>query len=148
MEALKMKRKIYLFFTLLLTLVTVVYMLVACDKEGSAKAEILSKTDTMVVIKVNETEGFATLLDAMNYLQDEGKLTFEFSGGMVVSVEGKTNASDWSACWMLYTSDKEMSNTEWGVVEYDEKSYASAILGAESLTVAVGEYYILSYVSF
>ena len=148
MEALKMKRKIYLFFTLLLTLVTAVCMFVACDKEGSAKAEILSKTDTMVVIKVNETEGFATLLDAMNYLQDEGKLTFEFSGGMIVSVEGKTNASDWSACWMLYTSDKEMSNTEWGVVEYDGKSYASAILGAESLTVAVGEYYILSYVSF
>ena len=148
MEALKMKRKIYLFFTLLLTVATAVCMLVACDKQGSAKAEILSKTDTMVVIKVNETEGFATLLDAMNYLQDEGKLTFEFSGGMVVSVEGKTNASDWSACWMLYTSDKEMSNTEWGVVEYDGKSYASAILGAESLTVAVGEYYILSYVSF
>ena len=148
MEALKMKRKIYLFFTLLLTLVTAVCMLVACDKQGSAKAEILSKTDTMVVIKVNETEGFATLLAAMNYLQDEGKLTFEFSGGMIVSVEGKTNASDWSACWMLYTSDKEMSNTEWGVVEYDGKSYASAILGAESLTVAVGEYYILSYVSF
>ena len=148
MEALKMKRKIYLFFTLLLTLVTAVCMLVACDKQGSAKAEILSKTDTMVVIKVNETEGFATLLAAMNYLQDEGKLTFEFSGGMIVSVEGKTNASDWSACWMLYTSDKEMSNMEWGVVEYDGKSYASAILGAESLTVAVGEYYILSYVSF
>jgi hypothetical protein len=31
-------------------------MLIACDKEGSAKAEVVSKTDIMVVIKVNETK--------------------------------------------------------------------------------------------
>ena len=49
-----------------------VCMLIACDKEGSAKAEIISKTDTQVVIKVNETEGFATLLDAMNFLKEAG----------------------------------------------------------------------------
>ena len=107
-----MKRKMYALFTLLLTVVMSVCMLAACDKEGSAKAEIVSKTDTMVVIKVNETEGFATLLDAMFYLQEEGELTFELTGGMVSSIEGKANPADWSACWMLYTSDAEMSNTE------------------------------------
>ena len=120
----------------------------SCDKEGSAKAEILSKTDTMVVVQVNETEGFATLLDAMTYLKDEGKLTFELSGGMVSSIEGKTNPADWSACWMLYTSDKEMSNIEWGTVVYDGNTYGSAILGAESLQVSAGEYYIWSYDTF
>ena len=143
-----MKRKIYAFFTLLLTVVMSVCMLVACDKEGSAKAEIISKTDTMVVIKVNETEGFATLLDAMTYLKDEGELVFEITGGMVSSIEGKENPADWSACWMLYTSDAEMSNTEWGSITYDGNTYGSAILGAESLTVSVGAYYIWSYDTF
>ena len=44
-----MKRKIYVLFTLLLTVVMSVCMLAACDKEGSAKAEIVSKTDTVIL---------------------------------------------------------------------------------------------------
>ncbi len=143
-----MKRKMYALFTLLLTVVMSVCMLVACDKEGSAKAKIVSKTDTMVVIKINETEGFATLLDAMTYLKDEGELTFELTGGMVSSIEGKANPADWSACWMLYTSDTEMSNAEWGTITYDGNTYGSAILGAEGLEVSVGAYYVWSYDTF
>lgn len=143
-----MKRKMYALFTLLLTLVLSVCIFVACDKEGSAKAEIVSKTDTMVVIKVNETEGFATVLDAMTYLKEEGELTFEIVGGMVSSIEGKENPADWSACWMLYTSDAEMSNTEWGTITYEGNTYGSAILGAESLEVSAGEYYLWSYDTF
>ena len=144
-----MKRKIYSIITFLLTLAISVFSLVACDKEGSAKAEILSKTDTMVVIKVTEAKGlYPTLLCAMNYLKDQGELTFEISGGMISSIEGKENPLDYSSCWMLYTSDKETSNTEWGAIEYDGKTYDSAILGAESLPVSVGEYYILAYITF
>ena len=143
-----MKRKFYSIVTLFLTVVMSVCMFVACDKEGSAKAEVVSKTDTMVVIKVNETEGFATLLDAMTYLSEEGKLIITVSGGMVSSVEGKENAADWSACWMLYTSDTEMSNKEWGTITYEGNTYGSAILGVESLQVSVGEYYLLSYDTF
>ena len=143
-----MKRKMYAIFTLLLTVVMSVCMIVACDKEGSAKAEIVSKSDVMVVIKVNETEGFATLLDAMTYLKDEGVLAFELAGGMVSSIEGKANPADWSAYWMLYTSDTEMSNTEWGTISYNGNIYGSAILGAEGLTVCAGEYYIWSYDTF
>ena len=143
-----MKRKFYSIVTLFLTVVMSVCMFAACDKEGSAKAEVVSKTDTMVVIKVNETEGFATLLDAMTYLSEEGELSFTVSGGMVSSVEGKENAADWSACWMLYTSDTEMSNKEWGTITYEGNTYGSAILGVESLQVSVGEYYLLSYDTF
>ena len=142
-----MKRKMYALFTLLLTVIMSVCMLVACDK-GHAKAEIVSKSDTMVVIKVNETEGFATLLDAMNYLNDEGELTFEIVGGMISSIEGKANPADFSSCWMLFTSDEDMSNVEWGTTTYNGNTYASAILGAESLTVSAGEYYLLEYVTF
>ena len=143
-----MKRKNNLFITLLLTLIFSVFTLVACDKEGTAKAEIVSKTDSVVVIQVNETEGFATLLDAMNYLKEEGELSFEISGGMVTEIEGKASPADWSACWMLYTSDKELSNDAWGTVEYNGNVYGSAVLGAESLSVSVGEYYIWSYSAF
>ena len=140
-----MKRKIYLLLTFLLTLTMSVLAFVACKEEGEAKAEVVSKTDIMVVIKVNETEGFATLLDAMTYLKNEGELNFEITGGMVSSIEGKANPADWSACWMLYTSDTEMSNTEWGTITYDSNVYGSAILGAETLQVTSGEYYIWSY---
>ncbi|MBR2341003.1 MAG: hypothetical protein IKA72_01160 [Clostridia bacterium] len=143
-----MKRKIYTFFTLLLTLVISVFSLVACDKHGTAKAEIVSKSDTMVVIKVNETEGFATLLDAMTYLKGEGELTFEIVGGLVSSIEGKENPADWSASWLIFTSDKEMSNTEWGTTTYNGNTYGSAILGAEQLSVSAGEYYVWEYVTF
>ena len=143
-----MKSKMYVLFTLLLAVVMSVCMLVGCDKEGTAKAQIVSKSDTMVVMKVNETEGFATLLDAMNYLKEEGQLTFELTGGMISSIEGKANPADWSACWMLYTSDTEMSNAEWGTITYEEKTYGSAILGAEGLKVSAGEYYIWSYDTF
>ncbi len=139
-----MKRKFYSLITLFFTALLSVCMIVACDK-GSAKAEVVSKSDTMVVIKVNETEGFATLLDAMTYLKGEGALTFELTNGMVSSIEGKANPADWSACWMLYTSDAEMSNTEWGTITYEGNTYGSAILGAESLQVSVGQYYVWSY---
>lgn len=143
-----MKRKIYVVVTLLIALLMSVGCLLACDKVGTAKAEIVSKTDTMVVVKVNETEGFATLLDAMTYLKEQGELEFELKDGMVFSVMGKENAADWSACWMLYTSDSEKANDEWGTIEYDGNTYGSAILGAEALEVTAGAYYILSYDTF
>ena len=143
-----MKRKITIFVTFLLTLTISVLALVGCNGEGTAKAEIALKNETTVVIKVNETEGFATLLDAMQYLKDQEELNFEITGGMVSSIEGKANPVDWSACWMLYTSDEEMSNTEWGTTTYEGKVYGSAILGAESLSVASNEYYIWVYEIF
>ena len=67
---------------------------------------------------------------------------------MVSSVEGKENAADGSACWMLYTSDAEMSNKEWGTITYEGNTYGSAILGAESLQVSAGQYYVWSYDAF
>ena len=141
-----MKRKFYSIVTLLLTLMISVFSLIACDK-GHAKAEIVSKTDSMVVIKVNEAEGFATLLDAMNYLKNEGELAFEITGGMVTSIEGKANPADWSACWMVYTSDTEMANAEY-TVEYNGNIYGLAILGAESLPIIADAYYVWSYDCF
>ena len=143
-----MKRKMHRFFIILCVFTISFCALVGCKEEKSAKAEIVAKTETLVVIKVIEVKGDATLLDAMHYLQGEGALQFEVVGGMLSSIEGKANPADWSACWMLYTSDAEMSNTQWGTVDYNEHTYGSAILGVDSLQVTVGEYYIWSFDSF
>ena len=41
-----------------------------------------------------------------------------------------------------------MSNTEWGTVDYEGERYASAVLGADALTVIEGGLYIWEYQSF
>ena len=97
---------------------------------------------------VEKAEDNAMLIEVMEYLQEENALVFEVSGGMVTSINGKANAADWSASWMLYTSDTEMSNTAWGTYEYEGRTLGSAIVGAEALPVADGEVYIWSYQGF
>jgi len=143
-----MKRKFLTFTTFILLAIMSVVCLVACDKQGKAKAEIVSKTDTVVVIKIVEEEPWSTLISAMEYLKEEGELTFEMTDKMITSIENKANAADFSRCWMLYTSDAEMSNTEWGTYEYDGKTLGSAILGAESLEVVASEIYVWVYTTF
>ena len=144
-----MKRKMYSFFTFLLVFLVTSCFFVGCQKEtGDTKASVVQTTDNMIVIQVSEVEGEATLLSVMEMLQESEKIDFVISGGMVTEINGKANTADFSSCWMLYTSDKELSNVEWGTVSYEGKSYGSAIVGAETLTVMPGEYYIWSYQSF
>ena len=93
-------------------------------------------------------EGEITLSAYMDELQKEGEITFIKSGGMLVSVNGKANDSDYNPCWMLYTSDAENSNFAWGSVEYQGKVYLSASLGMDELIVKNGETYIWWYQTF
>ena len=140
-----MKRKISYLLTFIFVAFTAVFA-VACNKGGEAKAVVLSSTENQLVIRVHTTEGNATLTDVMTALQEEGELSFTVTGGMVTAINGKSNtASDF---WMLYTSDTEMSNTEWGTVDYEGERYASAVLGADALTVVDGGLYIWDYQSF
>ena len=134
---------------LLLTLVCAL-SLACCSLPFFGKAAAtVEKSEGRVVITVNEADEGATLLAVMEALQEEGKLTFTMDAtGMVTSIEGTSNAADWSACWMLYTSDDELANTEWGTVEYNGEVYASAVLGANALLVSEGEIYIWSYQAF
>lgn len=141
-----MKRKIGYVLTVFLVVLTA-FCAVAC-KVGDGEAKVVSASETQVVIEVRETDGNATLLDIMNELQESEELSFSVVGGMVAEINGKANTADFSGCWMLYTSDTEMSNSEWGTVEYDGQTFASAILGVETLTVVEGGLYIWSYQSF
>ncbi len=142
-----MKRKFISFITLFLAAVLSAVYLVACGG-GTAKAEVVETTDTLVVIRVNETDETATLFDVMNDLQEEGVLQFELSGTMLKSLNGTANPTDFSACWMLYTSDSEMGNDEWGTYDYNGTTLPSAILGGDALTVVAGAYYVWVYQAF
>ena len=101
-----------------------------------------------VVIAVTSVESRTMLIDVMAEAKKNGDFTYEVSGGMITSINGIANPADWSKCWMLYTSDAEMSNTAWGQVTYEGQTYGSAVVGAEALDVIAGGLYIWSYQSF
>ena len=116
------------------------------EEEKSAGVEYAS--ETMVAIRVVKVDGEPTLLSVMEELSADGLLTYTESGGMITSINGKENPADWSACWMLYTSDAELANTAWGEVEYNGAKLGSTIVGANELLVMEGAVYVWSYQSF
>ena len=137
-----MKRNVISFFTLLLTVLFTACLMVGCKKDA-----VKLDGDYVVITATADADG-KTLLAFMEQLKEKDELRFEMSDGMVVSIDGKQNASDFSSCWMLYTSDSENANDAWGIVEYDGKEYGSAILGAEQLIVKEGAIYIWWYQTF
>jgi hypothetical protein len=128
--------------TLLLVTLTALMMFTACGKNKDPL--VISETDEFVVIKCQTDKEDLTLASYMDGLDD----IFLIENGMVVSINGIKNAADWSYCWMLYTDDEEMSNTAWGEIEYKDKVYGSAVLGADSLVVKNGKTYIWVYQGF
>lgn len=142
-----MKAKFSSLFTLLLTIV-LSFCFFSCKLTGEADASLISSTNTQVVIKVEKVYGETSLLSAMESLQEKGELTFKTSGTMLSELNGVANPADFSSCWMLYTSDAEMSNQAWGTLEYNGKVLGSAILGADSLVIAEGEIYVWFYQTF
>ena len=128
---------------LLVVALTVCTLLVGCNETPL----VLKESDTFVVITAKDSGENTTLIDYINSL-DEYKDMFVIEGGMVTSIDGVANKADWSECWMIYTSDEEFSSVEWGTVEYDGKTYGSAVLGAESLIVKNDCLYIFVYQSF
>ena len=139
-----MKRKM---ISLLLMVITLICFM-ACGG-GKVECSLAGVEETRVVILVEQTDGKGTLLDCMEYLAEkEETFAYKMVGGMLTEINGKANAADFSACWMLYTSDDEMSNTEWGVIEYEGATLGSAVVGAEVLLVEEGEIYVWIYQTF
>lgn len=132
-----------------LLFISVIFCFVSCGGKGQVVCALLESTETRVVFRVNDTDGKATALDCMDYLSENTDgFSYKISGGMVTEINGKANAADFSGCWMLYTSDADMSNAEWGTLEYGEQTLGSAIIGAETLVVQTGEIYAWEYVIF
>ena len=119
------------------------------DPDAWMEYTIIKSSETRVEIYVSGLGDWGwKLIDLMERAKADEELTYEISGGMVTSIEGKDNAADFSSCWMLYTSDAEMSNTEWGTIQVGEKTFGSAIVGAEALLLVEGEYYVWDYFTF
>ena len=138
-----MKKFSSLLLTLLVILTAVFFT--ACKKEPL----VIKESDTYVVIKVDTDKTDLTLANYMANLKEYNDM-FVIENGMVTSINGIKNASDFSSCWMLYTDDyrEEFSNSLWGTIKYKEKTYNSAALGAESLVVKNGCTYIWIYQTF
>ena len=121
-------------------------LLTACQK---AEPLVIKDSDTYIVVKTTGQEvNDMTLMDYMSKLKEKGELEFSISDGMITSINGIANPSDYSSCWMLYTSDADNSNAAWGTVEYEGKEYGSAISGAETLKIKADQIYIWVYKSF
>ena len=133
---------------LVIMLLACTVLLTGCKNEPL----VIKESETCIVIKVTKevldgkTDMF--LIDYMNELAKDGKMTCKISDGMVTSINDIDNPADFSSCWMLYTSDAENSNTAWGTVEYDGKEYGSAVSGAETLKIKADQLYIWVYQSF
>ena len=140
-------KKILAFLLAAMTLMSIL-LLAGCKSEPL----VIKESDTCIVLKVTEEAiGGNTdmvLIDYMDTLVKEGKLTCTIENGMVTSINGIDNHADFSSCWMLYTSDADNSNAAWVTVEFEGKQYGSAISGAETLTVKPGQLYIWVYKSF
>ncbi len=150
-----MKHKIATLFTLIITLICSAFCLFACEKqEGAVKASVVESNDTLLVIRIEETDGNATLYDVMKYLQDEGKITFESQsstyGEMLEGINGKANDNGAGAYWMAYTTDTEegFSNAAWGVYEYGGQTFNSNALGMSSMIVKKDCLYAWVYQSY
>ena len=115
--------------------------------EEEKRAAVELTAEDRVAIRVLKTEGEETLLSVMQALQADGALTFTESGGMVTSINGKENPADWSYCWMVYTSDEEISTTEMEL-EYNDSMLRLASFGANVLPVSEGELYVWYYQGF
>ena len=137
--------KKFLSLVLALTLAFTIAVLTSCKKEPL----VIKESDTYVVINVETDETDLTLASYMASLS-EYKDMFVINNGMVVSINGIENASDWSACWMIYTDDyrEDFSNSAWGTIVYKEKTYNSTAFGAESQIVKDGCTYIFVYQTF
>ena len=118
----------------------------------SSEPLVIKDSDTYIVIKttkeaMGDKEGML-LIEYMEKLKEKGELEFKVADGMITSINGIDNPTDWSSCWMLYTSDETLSNASWGTVEYEGKQYGSAVSGAEKLTIKPDQLYIWVFKSF
>ena len=133
-----MKRK----FVSLVSLVLAALALLALA--GCHTSSVTADVD--VVIRATAKQDGMALLAVMEELQEEGELSFTVSDGMITELNGTKQTP--SSYWMLYTSDRENANEQWGTCEYEGEVLGSATLGAGELAVKAGCVYLWSFESF
>ena len=130
-----MKRKFISFITLFLAVLCSALCFVAC---GNAEPVAITAPQTV--------EEGTTLLALMEEQKTAGELDFEMKDGLIIEINGTKNTTN--SFWMLYTTDEENANTDWGTFEWNGETLGSAVLGADTLVVAQGETYVWVYEKF
>ncbi len=134
----------------LLTILTSVLAVFVCCFVAACgdKAPIKADENTVIITATDSSYDFnnKTLKEFMDYLQDNQEFTYSVNNGMVTTINGKSNTLN--SFWMLYTSDSQNANQDWGTFEYEDSVYGSAISGAEELIVKEGCIYIWAYQTF
>ena len=137
-----MKKKVVSLVSLV-SAVLALFSLVALA--GCKKSPVTADENTVVIRATAEQDGM-TLLAVMEELQTAGELSFTVSDGMIVELNGTKQTA--SSYWMLYTSDEESANEQWGTFEYEGEVLGSAVSGAQSLIVKEGCLYIWAFENF
>ena len=141
-----MKRKIVSFISILATVILCAFCLSSCGGSDAVKAKVVESNQTLLVIEIEDTDGKATLRNAMDALKKEKEISFEAdSTGMIISINGQANGGN--SYWMLYTSDKETSDPNF-TYTYGDRTFDFALLGAQTLIVAKGATYVWTYQTF
>ncbi len=137
-----MKKKVVSLVSLV-SAVLALFSLVALA--GCKKSPVTADENTVVIRATAEQDGM-TLLAVMEELQAAGELSFTVSDGMIVELNGTKQTA--SSYWMLYTSDEESANEQWGTFEYEGEVLGSAVSGAGELIVKEGCLYIWAFENF
>ena len=137
-------KKLTKLLALFLVLVST-FVFTACQDNGQGDFEP-SDADVVITISADYDVSGKTLKDYMDVLVANGELRYELSDGMMTSINETSNGL--KSFWMLYTDDAENSNTAWGTYELNDKTYASAALGAGELQLKNGCTYVWTYQTF
>ena len=140
--------KKFLFAALLAVLV-----FAGCAGGGEANYYAEVSSEELVVFVAEDISGDMSWRDYFDGLQEEGIITYSMDGSMLAELNGVSNASDYSSCWMLYSDLTELDgeiygNAEWGTYDYDGRQLVSCAYGLELMPVIEGYAYAAVYVTF
>ena len=138
-------------FLLAASLAVLVFAGCAGGGEANYYAEVSS--EELVVFVAEDMSGDMSWRDYFDGLQEEGIITYSMDGSMLAELNGVSNASDYSSCWMLYSDLTELDgeiygNAEWGTYDYDGRQLVSCAYGLELMPVIEGYAYAAVYVTF
>lgn len=138
-------------FLLAASLAVLVFAGCAGGGEANYYAEVSS--EELVVFVAEDISGDMSWRDYFDCLQEEGIITYSMDGSMLAELNGVSNASDYSSCWMLYSDLTELDgeiygNAEWGTYDYDGRQLVSCAYGLELMPVIEGYAYAAVYVTF
>ena len=127
----------------LVSLISAVLALFSLVALAGCKQPPATADENTVVIRASAEHSGKTLLSVMEELQEAGELSFTVSDGKITELNGTKQTP--SNYWILYTSDEESANEQWGTFEYEGEVLGSAVSGAGELAVKEGCLYIWAF---